>query len=80
MDNPVKANYTPLVYEDFITEFRNFFKRVDELKNKMLVEVANNTSNFDDFEQILLEMFLTSGEVFDYMVVVIRFFIAAYIR
>jgi hypothetical protein len=46
----------------------------------MLVEVANNQSTFDDFEQILSEMFLTSGEIYDYMVLIVRFFISAYIK
>mgnify|MGYP001803299921 CR=1 FL=1 len=75
-----RANFAKIVYEDFIVEFRKFFQRVDELKQKMLVDVANGSSSIDDYEQILLEMFLTSGEIFDYMVIVLRFFISAYVK
>lgn len=46
----------------------------------MLVDVANNSSSIDDYEQILHQMFVSAGEIFDYMVVVLRFFISAYIK
>lgn len=75
-----RAHFAKVVYEDFVDEFRKFFGRVHDLKNKMLVEVANGTSSIDDFEQLLQQMFVSAGEIFDYLVVVLRFFISAYIK
>lgn len=76
----VKANFSKIVYEDFVLEFKKFFTRVEELKNKMLQDVADNKSTIDDYEHILQQMFISAGEIFDYMVVVIRFFISGFIK
>lgn len=75
-----QAKYSSIVYEDFLEEFQKFFLRVNSLRKTMLKAQAESIGYIDNFEQILLEMFVSSGETFDYMVLIIRFFISAYFR
>ena len=42
----------------------------------MLKEQANDPHHSDNYEEILLDMFQSSGEIYDYMVLIVRFFIS----
>lgn len=76
----VQYNYQKLVYEDFVEQFEKFFVRVNNLRKTMLKQQAESLGPIDNYESILLDMFQTSREVFDYMVMCLRFFISAYLK
>ena len=46
----------------------------------MLKEQNEKIGDISNYEEKLLELFLTSENEFDYMVMTLRFFISAYLR